>query len=336
MGRAEWREAHTIRGHSHVIHAVSFSPDGLTLASASQDGTVRLWDVISGKEKSGSPLALPDGATAVTFSSDGKYLAAGSFDGGCWIWSIDSLELVRQFEGTKAPVFGLAFTPDTSTLIASAHDGIVYRPRLMIWDVASGRAREVKDPEEVYGPAFALSPDGSSILIPQTKRFMIRGTHDGAIHAYSGWCEGRVRGLAFDGTGSKVASCGDDGAIRIWNRGQLGKESFHLFGHEGRVTTVAFSPTDNRLVSGGSDGKVKIWDLRRTAPEISDVPMTWLLWGYRFASVAFTPDSEHLTIIHSRWPCVGCRHRYSHAEQLPQTRHAVCPRIATGHCGIFT
>ena len=278
---------HMITGHSHVIHDVSFSPDGSTLSSASQDGTVRLWDVSTAEEKPGSPLTVPGGATSAAFSADGEYLAAGGYNGRCWIWNRDSLELVRTFEDdNQAAIFGLGFTPDTSTLIASAYDGILYDPKLMIWESNSGQARDVKAPNAVYGRAFAISPDGASILTAQDTQFMLRGSHDGAIQAHSERSDGAVRDLAFDRTGSRIASCGDDGLVRIWTDGNWAKESMRLYGHEGRVSSISFSPVADRLVSGGWDGKVKIWDLTRTSPEISDVPMTWLLWGYPFAAIS--------------------------------------------------
>ncbi|HXZ70479.1 MAG TPA: hypothetical protein VEH31_06320, partial [Streptosporangiaceae bacterium] len=84
-------------GASGAVGVVAFSPDGKTLATSSQDGLVRLWDVATGRQI-GDPLAGQSSEVgALVFSPDGKTLAAGSFDDTVRLWHVAYLvDIVPQ------------------------------------------------------------------------------------------------------------------------------------------------------------------------------------------------------------------------------------------------
>ncbi|KAJ2457286.1 hypothetical protein GGI03_006140 [Coemansia sp. RSA 2337] len=85
-------------GHAQQVYIVKWlpRPDKAIVASASFDGTVRVWDV-----QSGACLRVLSGHTAsvncLSFSSDGRYLASGSFDNSVRIWSIKDGSLFKTF-----------------------------------------------------------------------------------------------------------------------------------------------------------------------------------------------------------------------------------------------
>jgi WD40 repeat protein len=126
-----------LEGHPGPVNAVAFPPDGQTLASASDDGTVRLWDPATGAKK--RVLESYAGwVKAVAFSPDGQTLASASNDGTVRLWdpAIGTEKLV--LEGHTDWVHAVAFSPDGQTLASASEDGTV-----RLWDPATGTEKQV-------------------------------------------------------------------------------------------------------------------------------------------------------------------------------------------------
>ena len=105
----------------------------------------------------------------------------------------------------------------------------------------------------------------------------------------------RVSGIAFSPDGQRIATAGNDSAIRVWDS-HTGAEVYDLTGHTGPAFSVAFSPDGQTLASSSVDRTIKLWSLPSAGGPVA-VPLT--LYGHTAAvyRVAFSPDGAHLASV---------------------------------------
>ena len=145
-------------GHSGVVTALAFSPDGRLLATASISGEVLLWNPQEGTEEARLSEQYAR-VRSIVFSPDGRLLAAGSEDGFIRIWDVEKRLLIHTLSGSGDPAVYLAISQDTKYLISA---GEAHPVRL--WDLTSGGEIAVLD-RHAYGvTAVYFTPKGNAAV----------------------------------------------------------------------------------------------------------------------------------------------------------------------------
>jgi WD40 repeat protein len=149
---------HQLKVAEEGVTCLTFSPDGQALVGGTFQGSLRLWDPATGKERRRWPAR--SGVTAVAFSRDGKTLASAGRDDSLQLWDPDTGKPVRRLSGSAVGVVFLCFSPDDRTLAAS---GIVLPVQL--FDVAAGKPLPLQSLPVHRGEVFCLaySPDGKAL-----------------------------------------------------------------------------------------------------------------------------------------------------------------------------
>lgn len=262
------------------------------VASASEDATIRYWDV-----ETNAMQLLFLGATAglrsLSFDTTGRVVAGGDSSGRVWFWDAETAQPLPSFEAaSRAAIIDLAFRPSSLRLATLSDDASV-----KIWNIVIEDIRTSTTTPTLTLDGFAGSVNGIS-LSPRGE--LLGSAHaDGSIRLWNldttqmvvvmGRHTGPASSVAFHPDGNLLVSSGNDGNLQLWStlaaiesRTALLRQ---LSGHQNAVFQAAFNPQGNQIASVGADGTLRIWNpsigaLLQTPKNIPD-------WIY---SLSYSPN----------------------------------------------
>lgn len=275
--------------HTGAITALAVAPNGRRAASASRDGTVKLWALDRGLIL--ATLAAAKGEVrAVAISPDGKTVAAGGADRVVRLYDVSGLKddyvvlkEARELAGHDGPVLALAYAKD-GTLASGSIDKTV-----RLWD-AKGKTTATLKGLDAPVAALAFAPDGKTLAVGagatvtfwdaagKKKAEVKTGLDVVAALAYA------HDGKTLAGGGIRRAAGARLGEIHFWDPA-TSKESRAPLEHATGILALAYHPDGKRLASAGRDTHVRLWDVAAGRALGS--------WPGHFGwvgAVAFTPD----------------------------------------------
>lgn len=294
---------HVWRGHVDMIWTLTFSPNGLFLASGSNDGSLKLWEAVSGRllwlgrhksfvnKLSFSPNGLmlasvgndanvylwevnsgillqtlphPNPLHGVTWSPDGHLLASGDIRGNIQLWAVDQVDSPRRLR--------------TLTAHTSCADGLAFAPdgrslasaswdgTVKLWEVASGQLLQTLTGHTDRVGRVAWSPDGSILASSGVDQIIL--LWDVGQRNYRGALKGHtshIYEIAFTPDSRNLLSSSRDGSLRFWD--VLSEECVRVIhGYAASIYDVDWSSDGSKLASGGTDLRVTLWDVRTEKP----------------------------------------------------------------------
>ena len=251
----------TLRGHKDHLLETVFSPNGRRMASVDQDGNVKFWDAVTGRQLASIQCAS-DAVFSAAFDSALSRVACGRSDGCVDLWDLEGGRMLTSWYPHSKPISSLAFHPDGGRIVSGGHDGM-----LKVSDAATGGELLAIRGHDLPVMAAVFSPDG---------RWIASGGEDGAVKLWDADTGQEIRTLRGRGVGvarvvfspdaTQIASGDAEGVIRMWDVA-TGQDLGILRDTPDQVMGMAFDPTGERLASvtgyprrGPAYGKLNLYD----------------------------------------------------------------------------
>ena len=293
----------TLTGYGSPVRSVTFASDGKTLASASKDHRVRLWDVDTAQLKA----TLEGRRGTAVFSPDGKTLASASEDHTVRLWEADTGQLKDTLEGHTDTVRSVVFSPDGKTLASAGYDRTV-----RLWEVDTAQLKATLEGHTDWVTSVVFSPDGKTLVSVSRydKKARLWEADTGELKATFGGVGLRSR-VVFSPDGITLAisqfnNGGFDDIVGLWDltTGQPKVKTTIDFLYVDEVTLVVFSPDGETLALGSGGWSASVWFFDLTTGQLIN-PFNpgsdhgwwgnyYETWSYAVRSVQFSQDGTTL------------------------------------------
>jgi WD40 repeat protein/serine/threonine protein kinase len=284
------RAGSSLRGHTGGVEDLDFAPNGRSLASVGDDGTLRLWtfeDGLGGKAK--WVARTNDVVWGVRFSPNGSILATAGEDGSVRLWdAAQGMPMGKPLIQRIGDFLSVAFSPDGLGVVAGTGEGEIFG-----WRLPSGtplfdpiRGAHTSDVWDLVfnhsGTRLATkSSDGTSTLLEfPSGRILGTAFKDGS----------HIDGIAFSADGNTLIGGAADGTLRLWDINRQTLSASTPRGHSENIIDVRSSRNGDILATLGKDQVIRLWNFAASYPlgQIKEV------LGRSAKGVAFSADGKLL------------------------------------------
>jgi serine/threonine protein kinase len=260
-----WRCYATLVGHHGLfasVNAVTIASDGKLLASASDDKTIRLWEIETGQQK----LILQGHSQfvkSIAFHPTAQnILASGSRDRTINLWDIQTGSIIQTLTGHKHIINVVIYSPNGEMLASGSSDKTV-----ILWDSQTGEIITSLQGHLLAVTALGFSPETLNV---QSQAIFASASQDSTVKIWNlstfesvytlRGHTASVRAIAFSPNGKWLATAGEDRTIRLWDI--VSWQCIRILsGHPWVVSALTFSVDGEILISGSWDKTIKLWDV---------------------------------------------------------------------------
>ncbi|KAG2737117.1 WD40 repeat-like protein, partial [Suillus brevipes Sb2] len=214
-------------GHTDFVWGAIHLPGGQRIITCSRDGSLRVWNVKSGKQIGDDWRDGDNAVNSIALSPDGKKVVSGSSDGAVRLWDIDTCKVVKKWTGHTGRVRSVCWSRDGRRVLSGSSDGTARQ-----WEVESGETM----PEPIENILASIETGHDYV-------YAVVYSPDTTLIATGGW------------HGQDV----DEHPIKIWDA-KTGKLVATLKGHTGSVLCLAWTKDGKTLISGSSDHSIRTWN----------------------------------------------------------------------------
>ena len=280
-----------LEAHTNLITSLDFSPDGRLLTSGSQDNTVRIWEISTGREIKTLRLHRSNGIADVAFTPDGQLLIIKGYS-TLDIYEVETWERIRSFNtGPSISSTRLAISPDSKYLVSDYQDWGIRTTIIKIWEIDTGK--EIFSlPWPRWNPYLFItfSPDGKHLVTEYSKTLIFWDINN---REKERTLYGRhYFGFSPDGRLLVARSYDNLYSFSLWEVPTYRRIGTLIYDREQILVDFAFSPDCLLLVAGGDDGKLTFWNINTMESIIS-------LEGHlkSVQDIAVSPDGKRIASI---------------------------------------
>eukprot|EP00928_Gymnodinium_smaydae_P061991 TRINITY_DN45942_c0_g1_i1.p1 TRINITY_DN45942_c0_g1~~TRINITY_DN45942_c0_g1_i1.p1 ORF type:complete len:394 (-),score=73.89 TRINITY_DN45942_c0_g1_i1:201-1382(-) len=291
------KELISLKGHADTIWKVSYSPDDSLLASASSDGTVRLWEVYNGMPVMILPRRHAAWVSSMAWTPDSARLATGGADCRIILWdAMEAANAARDLLAEKQ----MGEDADPEELLKISEEAAEACLPLLYWQ---GHEKSIVELQ------FAQSDPKQLVSIGREGTLAVWDAETGQLDCRLQGHIGTMTAMSVHPLNEEIiATGGEDHTVRIWdlrdiepgtNAAARSREKpmgynlqhFTLKGHEEGVTVVRFSKDGRLLASGSKDCEVRIWNPDLNGPTLNAKFTAADAW---IKDLQWTNDQTHL------------------------------------------
>jgi WD40 repeat protein len=259
------------------LYSLSWNPDGNTLATSGDNGSIKLW------KRTGEPIKTlitnHSLVQSLSWTPDGKILTTGGADGTVEFWNQNG-DRLKALAASKSIIRSVSWNNDGKILATGGDDGSV-----KLWSETGQLLKTIAAQQDViYGVSW--SNDGKILATGGKNGNVKLWSRSGELIRSIATQQDGVNGVSWTPDGQTLATGGINGSVKLWK--QTGEALKTIDAHRDRVTSLGWSADGQSLATGGQDGTIKLW--KRSGDPIK----TLTIQQNRVRSVSWNPDGQTL------------------------------------------